>query len=265
MSGTLPTPRPNFSVKEEIRVYWSKRSETFDQSWGHKIRTDGELECWADIFKRHGAIASGVRVLELASGTGEVTRVLLRLGAAIDALDLCEPMIARAKDKHAGAAVRFHLGDAENTMMPAAHYDAVVCRHLVWTLVDPEAALADWLRVLRPGGRIVVVDGDWVRSTRKARLFRMLAAWIDRLTGGKPLWDQAAHERIMAQVRFRDGLTAVVLGPMVEAAGFHDVRIEGLDPIRRYQWCSASWSERLRLLATYDGNTFVLSAAKPMA
>ncbi|WP_080518844.1 methyltransferase domain-containing protein [Rhodopseudomonas palustris] len=66
-------------------------------------------------------------------------------------------------ETHEGAeAVKFHLGDAENPMMPDERFDAVVSRHLVWTLPDPEAALADWLRVLRPGGRVVLVDCDWV-------------------------------------------------------------------------------------------------------
>jgi ubiquinone/menaquinone biosynthesis C-methylase UbiE len=253
----------NYSLKEEIRAYWSKRSGTFDLSWGHGIRTEGELSCWASIFADHGKIGPKSRVLELASGTGEVTRVLLRLGCDIDAIDLCEPMIARAKSKHAGARVRFHLGDAENTMMPSAAYDAVVSRHLVWTLTDPAAALADWFRVLRPGGRIVIVDGDWVTSTRKSRFFRTLAAFLDRMKKEAPLWDAAAHERIMAQLYFRDGLRADKLVRMIEAAGFTAPRVAPLDPIRRHQWRSATWTERLRLLATYEGNTFVISAARP--
>jgi ubiquinone/menaquinone biosynthesis C-methylase UbiE len=255
----------NYSLKEEIRAYWSKRAATFDLSWGHGIRTEDELAAWSSIFARHGAIEAGSRVLELASGTGEVTRALVRIGCRIDAIDLCEPMIARARAKHPEGNVRFHLGDAEYTMMPDSTYDAVVSRHLVWTLVDPAAALADWFRVLRPGGRLVIVDGDWVTSTVKARFFRRLSALIDRMENTGPLWDQAAHERIISQVRFSDGLRTDALAPMIDAAGFTDLLVGSLSDVRRYQWRSATWSERLRLLATYDSKAFVISASKPAA
>jgi ubiquinone/menaquinone biosynthesis C-methylase UbiE len=259
--------RQNYGLKDEIRDYWSLRSQTFDLSWGHKIRTDAELACWANLFKRHGAIAPGSRVLELASGTGEVTRALLHLGAEIDAIDLCEPMLARARAKHdatrhAAACVRFHLGDAENTMMPSAVFDTVVSRHLVWTLTDPATAFADWFRVLRPGGRLVIVDGDWVSSSFKSRLFKRLSSLVDRMQGVQPHWDQGAHERIMAQLPFCDGLRPDVLVPFLEKAGFAAFQIESLDAVRRHQWGPASWSERLRLLAEYGGNCFVVSAIR---
>jgi len=252
----------NFGLKDEIRAYWSKRAETFDLSYGHKIRSRGEFDAWSRLIACHAPIGPGDRVLELASGTGEVTRVLLGFGCSVDAIDLCEPMIERAKAKHRGSAVRFHLGDAENTMMPDARYDLVICRHLVWTLLDPQAALADWLRVLKPGGAVVVIDGDWVNRSRRARLLQRLSQWLDRLTGAPRLWDEQAHQRIMRGVFFRDGLKAPALQAMLQAAGFADIRTGPLTGIKRRQFASATWSERLRLLATYD-DTFILSARKP--
>lgn len=252
----------NFGLKDEIRAYWSKRAETFDLSYGHKIRSRGEFDAWARLIAGHAPIGSGDRVLELASGTGEVTRVLLGFGCGIDAIDLCEPMIARARAKHQGAPVRFHLGDAENTMMPDDCYDLVVCRHLVWTLIDPERALADWLRVLKPGGAMVIVDGDWVNRSLRAKLFQRLSRLVDRLTGAPRLWDEEAHQRIMRGVFFRGGLGAEALRAMLAAAGFEQLRTGPLTGIKRRQFASASWSERLRLLAAYD-HTFILSARKP--
>ncbi|MCO4053348.1 MAG: class I SAM-dependent methyltransferase [Bosea sp.] len=260
---TEPAPRSNFGLKDEIRAYWTKRAETFDHSWGHKIRTAGELEAWCALFRDHGAIRAGFKVLELASGTGEVTRALVQLGCRIDAIDLCETMIERAKAKHPASPVQFHLADAENTMMPDSAYDLVVTRHLVWTLTAPAAALADWFRVLKPGQRVVIVDGDWVRAGPRARFLKRLSALLDRLGGKKPLWDQAAHERIMNQLPFRDGLTRETLIALLRDAGFVSILSDDLTSVRRHQWRAASWSERLRLLATYEGSTFIVSAAKP--
>ncbi|WP_417766988.1 methyltransferase domain-containing protein [Stappia sp.] len=255
----------NFSVKDEIRDYWTNRAETFDLSFGHRIRTDAELSAWVSLFRRHGRIAAGSRVLELASVTGEITRVLTRIGCDIDAIDLCEAMIERARRKHPETCVRFHLGDAENTMMADNAYDAVVCRHLVWTLVDPVAAFADWWRVLKPGGRLVIADGDWVSATALSRFLLTVSRMLDRLRGIRPLWDQAAHERIMAKVHFREGLKARELHLMLADAGFTGVQLDTLSCVRRRQWRAATWSERLRLAATYGGRTFLLSATKPAA
>jgi ubiquinone/menaquinone biosynthesis C-methylase UbiE len=257
------SPNRNFSLKDEIRAYWTKRAETFDQSWGHKIRTAGELDAWCSLFREHGAIGTGFKTLELASGTGEVTRALVQLGCRVDAIDLCETMIERARAKHVGLSVQFHLADAENTMMPDDAYDLVVMRHLVWTLTDPSIALADWFRVLKPGHRVVIVDGDWVRASRRAKLLKRLSALLDRLGGAAPLWDQAAHGHIMERLPYHDGLTLDDVTGLLRGAGFVDIRTGALTPVRRHQWQAATWSERLRMIATYDGNTFIVSGAKP--
>lgn len=109
--------RPNFDVKEQIREYWSRRSETFDQSPAHGIHSSGELNSWKRLIGHNAEGMAGSRVLELASGTGEFTRVLRALDCEVEGLDLSEAMIERANRKH-GGEVRFYLGDAENTMLP---------------------------------------------------------------------------------------------------------------------------------------------------
>ena len=116
--------------------------------------------------------------------------------------------------------------------------------------------------MLKPGGAVVVIDGDWVNRSRRARLLQRLSQWLDRLTGAPRLWDEQAHQRIMRGVFFRDGLKAPALQAMLQAAGFADIRTGPLTGIKRRQFAAASWSERLRLLATYD-DTFILSARKP--
>lgn len=265
-SAALDEPHPdrgrNFDLKEEIRAYWAKRSETFDLSCGHKIRSEGELKAWIDLFSPH--LRRGDRVLELASGTGEITRALLAAGCEVDAIDFCEPMLAQARAKLAGDRVRFHLGDAESTMMRDAAYEAVVCRHLVWTLIEPERAFADWLRVLKPGGALVIVDGDWVSTSWKSAVLGKLARLLDRLAGTPSVWDEQAHRAIVRQIRFSAGLRAPALLEKLASAGFSQAQMGTLARVKRHHSKSASWSERLRLLATYD-HAFIVSAHKPLA
>jgi SAM-dependent methyltransferase len=55
----------------------------------------------------------------------------------------------------------FRVGDAAVPPVAAGSVEAIVSRHLLWTLPDPLGALTNWHRALRPGGRLIVIDGLW--------------------------------------------------------------------------------------------------------
>lgn len=57
--------------------------------------------------------------------------------------------------------VEFEVGDASAPPWPAASFDVVLVRHVLWALPDPEAALTRWLQLLKPEGRLVLVEGHW--------------------------------------------------------------------------------------------------------
>lgn len=199
----------NRDLTEDIRDYCSRRSATFDLAFGHRIPPGAEADAWAQPMRDH--LPPGpARVLELACGTGEVTRLVHDLGHDVTALDFAEPMLAVARAKHAGKPrLRFIMADAGNTMEPDASYDAILCRDLVWTLTDPEAAFADWFRVLRPSGRLLIYDGDWAKHSPSGRLAaRLLTLW-DHLAPDRN-YDGAmsdTHSAIMRRLPFADRLT----------------------------------------------------------
>lgn len=259
MSATAePT---NWHLKDEIRAYWSKRAATFDQSFGHRILPGPEHEAWAEELRRHLG-SEPLHVLELASGTGEITRVLRALGHRVTGIDFSEAMIALARAKHAGdPGARFVMADAENTMEPDGAYDAVVCRHLVWTLTDPEAALRDWSRALKPGGRLVVFDGNFVRPSWTGRVARRLLAGLE--ARGAPVHRDAAltreHEAILRRLPFRNGLDFATLRPLAEAAGLSDVKYASYRGILRAQRRIAAPPDWLR---TWLHRRFILVARK---
>jgi ubiquinone/menaquinone biosynthesis C-methylase UbiE len=97
-------------------------------------------------------------------------------------------MIAEARRKTAerGVAIRFEEGDAEQLAFGPGSFVLVISRHLLWTLQHPEAAIDEWIRVLRPGGRLVVVDsqldsGTALPAAENARRSREYAAISDQL------------------------------------------------------------------------------------
>jgi ubiquinone/menaquinone biosynthesis C-methylase UbiE len=76
---------------------------------------------------------------------------------------MAEAMLAQARAKAAarGLAVAFERGDAEAPPFAAESFDLIVERHVIWTLPDPTRALHRWLELLRPGGRVALIEGDW--------------------------------------------------------------------------------------------------------
>lgn len=254
----------NYHLKEDIREYWSKRSATFDLAFGHRIPPGPELDAWAAAVD--SAIGPGPqKVLELACGTGEVTNVLLSLDHEVTALDFSEAMLGVARAKHAGnARVRFVLADAERTMEPDDSYDAVICRHLVWTLTEPEQALADWFRVLKPGGKLLVFDGNWTKPTRVGRLASLAVRWLEHFIGHDPYYDGAMSEKhadVMTRLPFCEGLTAERLQPLVQAAGFENVGLPSHRSIAIAQRKTADLRNRLRTLFY---RRFILVASRPI-
>jgi SAM-dependent methyltransferase len=79
---------------------------------------------------------------------------------------MLEELRARATDR--GLAVDARLGDAVAPDFPAAHFDALTSRHLLWTLREPAKAVANWRALLRPGGRLLAVDGFWFTGSEEA-------------------------------------------------------------------------------------------------
>ncbi len=103
------------------------------------------------------------RVLDVATGNGRVARALMRQVAfdgAVTALDLSARMLAEGKRECAGWAERVHwvLSPADALPFASDTFDAVACLEALEFLPDARAALAEWVRVLRPGGVLVVTN-----------------------------------------------------------------------------------------------------------
>jgi ubiquinone/menaquinone biosynthesis C-methylase UbiE len=108
--------------------------------------------------------APGQRLLDAGSGTGDVAR---QLAAAVGAtgevigVDYSAAFVATASRNETNANVTYAHGDVARLDLPADSVDGVWCERVLQHVADPDAAIAELIRVTRPGGRVCLIDTDW--------------------------------------------------------------------------------------------------------
>ena len=247
----------NRDLRDDIRDYWSDRAATFDDDPGHRIDDGAEMAAWEVLFRRHLGDGDGRALLDLASGTGEISRLCQRLGFAVTGLDWAEPMLERARVKLPG--VTFIQADAERTTLPTASMDVIVTRHLVWTLVDPMAAFAEWFRVLKPEGKLLIVDGDFVSRSLLGRIFQRMVP--TGLHSAMSAANAERHKDILARVHFSGGARADQVAALLSSSGYDEITIDKrLAPIHRAQATHFDWRKSLLRRSEHR---YAICATKP--
>lgn len=145
-----------------ITDYWDAAAPAFDEEPDHGLRAERTRAAWERRL-RAWAPAAPADVLDAGCGTGSLSLLLAAAGHRVTGVDVAPRMIGQARAKLAAAGLpgSFLVGDAAAPPTGDDRFDMVLCRHLVWTLPDPEAALRAWVARLRPSGRLVLVEGRW--------------------------------------------------------------------------------------------------------
>ncbi|BCB88836.1 class I SAM-dependent methyltransferase [Phytohabitans suffuscus] len=150
------------TAQDRINAYWTDRAPSYDEYQQRPDRLAADQQAWSDIWAS-ALPAAPLEVLDVGTGSGQVAMILARLGHRVTGIDLSEGMLGHAR-QHATTipdGPNFQRGDAVDPAFPPASFDAVTSRYLMWTLREPHTAVANWLRLLRPGGTLAVVDSTW--------------------------------------------------------------------------------------------------------
>jgi ubiquinone/menaquinone biosynthesis C-methylase UbiE len=149
-------------VKRQVAAHWNRRAAHFDEDFGHSIGSPEERAAWDRVLDLSLPQQGRLEALDIGCGTGFLSLELWARGHRVTAIDFAPAMLERARSKAAeqGASIGFGQADAEALPFAPERFDLAVSRHLLWTLPHPEAAINEWVRILRPGGRLVIVDGE---------------------------------------------------------------------------------------------------------
>ena len=160
-TGTHPPSTSDIDL-DQVRHYWDEFAPEYDDYPDHGLLDPDLRAAWKDLLRTWLPPAPG-RVADLACGTGTMSVLAAELGHEVSGVDLSGAMVALARAKTApfGRAVEVVQGDAGAPPLAAGAFDVVLARHILWTLPDPLRALRAWVGLLRPGGRLVLVEGRW--------------------------------------------------------------------------------------------------------
>jgi len=169
---TTPAPRNPRAVREMFgAVAW--RYDLMNQ-----LMTFGQVGRWHRLTARLAELTPGGRALDCATGSGEIALALARIvgpGGEVIGLDFTPAMlkVARAKAQRCGLWIDWQAGDVLDLAFESGRFDAATIGFGVRNLADPSRGLSEMARVVRPGGRVVVLETGLMRTG----LLRTLQRW----------------------------------------------------------------------------------------
>lgn len=233
------------NLLDRIRAYWDADAPTYDRSATHAVKTKAERAAWTALLLRW-LPDPPAHVLDVGAGTGFLAIQLARLGFEVTALDLSPAMLERLSAKAAAEDLDITILERSADRPPEGPFDAVVERHVLWFLPDPQAALRTW-RKAAPSGRLLLVEGLWGQADPASDRRRQLRGLLDRLRR-KPPAHHADFSEVGAQLPLGRGAHPNRVVRLVEDAGW---AMTALERARDVEWARLlAQPPRDRLLGT---------------
>ncbi|PKM73385.1 MAG: hypothetical protein CVU91_05520 [Firmicutes bacterium HGW-Firmicutes-16] len=154
------------SIIQAIGDYWDKQSSTFD-----KEHDTEDISAWMNMLETMLGSDKSKNVLDLGTGTGFLANMTARLGYPTVGMDLSQDMM-RYGVRHAaanGSSAMYMVGNALSLPLMDNTVDNIINARLIWTLISPDEMIAEWFRVLKPGGSLYcfnrMEDGVGLKSS----------------------------------------------------------------------------------------------------
>lgn len=196
---------------EGVRTMFDRIAPVYDVM--NRVMTMGLDRRWREITART-VVQPGSRVLDACCGTGDLAVVCEREGGVVTGLDFSGEMLARARPK--SESIEWIEGDMLALPFEGASFDVVTVGFGVRNVADLRAGLLELRRVLRPGGRMAILEITQPRGILKP----FFSLWFDRIVPllGRVLPGGKAYTYLPASVRRFPG--AEDLAALIDETGF---------------------------------------------
>jgi len=225
VTGTTKPSRDSAQFAGQVNRMFDRIASRYDLL--NSVMSAGLHHRWRDRATDRAELEPGGSALDVCCGTGDLTLELasrVMPGGSVIGCDFSEPMLDLAREKAAAGGVdgiRFEWADALQLPYDSGRFDAVTVGFGVRNFSDRDRGLAEMARVLRPGGRLVVLE---FTEPRRPPFSTFYSVWFDRIVPvlGRLTKDPAAYAYLAESVHsFPDppGLAA-----KMDAAGLGGIR-----------------------------------------
>ena len=211
------------ALKQRMRETWM--AGDFGVIAAHNVKL-------AEQFVARLNLQPGMKVLDVACGTGNTSIPAARAGAPVTGADIATNLLEQARTRAAkeGLEMQFDEGDAESLPYPDASFDAVISMFGAMFAPRPEVVAAELLRVCRPGGLIAM--GNWTPHGFTGQMFKATSKHVSPPPGVPPpvLWGDPT----IVQQRFGSGASQLTCTPQAAEFRFAAPPAEVVALFRRY-------------------------------
>jgi demethylmenaquinone methyltransferase / 2-methoxy-6-polyprenyl-1,4-benzoquinol methylase len=208
-TGTLPA--------ESVRAMFDRIAGVYDVM--NTVMTAGLHHQWRSRAVDLARVGPGTRALDVATGTGDLAIALARRGGEVVGSDFSEGMLERARAK--SPQVRWEQANALALPYDDDAFDAATVGFGARNFSELERGIAEMARVVRPGGRVVVLE---ITTPTKPPLSTFFSLWFDRIVPllGRVTGENQAYSYLPNSVKRFPGPRE--LGAVMAGAGLRDVR-----------------------------------------
>ena len=149
---------------ENVIKNWTESSGNYSKLIERELASF-KRQAWTELILANAGKSGKLKILDVGTGPGFFTIIMSMAGNDVTAIDCTQAMLDEAQNnaKRNGVSPRFLLSDTQETPFDDESFDLIISRNVAWTILDAEKAYAEWRRILRPDGRVLIFDANWNR------------------------------------------------------------------------------------------------------
>lgn len=177
----LANPHQKMDKAARVKGMFSAIAPSYDLN--NRLHSFGRDQAWRRRAVQMAAVQTGDTVLDIACGTGDLTEQFATTEAGrVIGIDFTPAMLDIARDKvktrSYASKVEYREGDAMNLAVPDASADVLSIAFGIRNVAEPKRAFAEFFRVLKPGGRVIVLEFDRPRTPPMSWGYDLYCGWI---------------------------------------------------------------------------------------